>query len=63
MYQKLEALCAKKGVSVYEACKGSGVNQNAVSNVKNNPDRKFSFDTVEKFCVYFGVSMDYFRSN
>lgn len=61
MYQKLETLCKAKGLSVYELCKRAGVGENTVSNVKNNPNRNFSFDTLEKFCDVLGVSMDYFR--
>lgn len=61
MYQKLEALCKAQGISIYEACKRAKVADNTVSNVRNNPGRNFSFETLEKFCDALGVSMDYFR--
>ena len=63
MYHKFETLCEKKGITVYQACKEIGIKQSTISNVKNDVTgkRKFSFETLEKICSYFGVSLDYFR--
>lgn len=56
-FDRFQALCAEKGVSVYRACTDIGLNRSAVAKWKAGG--KPNGTTAGKLADYFGVSTDY----
>ena len=56
-FDRFQALCAEKGVSVYRACMDIGLNRSAVAKWKAGG--KPNGTTAGKLADYFGVSTDY----
>lgn len=60
LYEKVNALCKEKGVTIYQMCKEIGIGQNVVSNWKERKNTLPKLDTAVKMADFFGVSVDYF---
>ena len=56
-FDRFQALCQEKGVSVYRACQDIGLNRSAVAKWKAGG--KPNGTTAGKLADYFGVSTDY----
>lgn len=56
-FTRFQALCQKKGISVYRACTDIGLNRSAVAKWKAGG--KPNGTTAGKLADYFGVSTDY----
>lgn len=59
LYNRIENLCRKKGVSVTKMCKESGASRGSLTDLKKDRIAKLSTDTLEKISKYFGVSVSY----
>lgn len=60
LHEKIKRLCDKKGVSIYQMCKDTGIKQNTVSNWKDRPDAKPSLSNALELSKYFDVPVNYF---
>ena len=66
MYDRYEALLKEKGVSTYQVCNATGINQTTISMWKkrgqNDPKKKASLkaEQLVKLAKYFEVPMEYF---
>ena len=56
-FNRFEALCNEKGVSVYRACTDIGLNRSAVAKWKAGG--KPNGNTAAKLAAYLGVTTDY----
>ena len=56
-FDRFQALCAEKGVSVYRACMDIGLNRSAVAKWKAGG--KPNGTTAAKLAAYLGVTTDY----
>jgi transcriptional regulator with XRE-family HTH domain len=59
VFSKLEELLKKKGVTIADMCRATGINQSVISNLKNR-DSNLSFENLVKVAKYLGVPMEYF---
>lgn len=59
MFSKLEELLKKKGVTIADMCRATGINQSVISNLKNR-DSNLSFENLVKVAKYLDVPMEYF---
>jgi len=62
-YKIIEGLCAEKGISVNEMCKGSNVRAGIITDYKMNRTKRLSTQTLAKIADYFEVSVDYLLGN
>ena len=56
-FDRFQALCEKKGVSVYRACTDAGLNRSAVAKWKAGG--KPNGNTAAKLAQYLGVTTDF----
>ncbi|MBQ8833491.1 MAG: helix-turn-helix transcriptional regulator [Oscillospiraceae bacterium] len=56
-FNRFQALCAERGISVYKACTEIGLNRSAVAKWKNGGSPNGT--TAAKLAEYFGVTTDY----
>lgn len=59
MYERIEALCANRGVNITQMCREAGVPRGNLSELKMGRSSTLSSKTLSKLSAYFGVSMDY----
>lgn len=58
LYGRLEALCARKGVTVSAMCKASGVSRSVLTDLKMGRQNSLSAGNLQKLAGYFGVSVE-----
>lgn len=58
-YDRLKALCKKRGISVSGLALELGISKSTFSWIKNYPQRKISTGTAQKIADYFDISVDY----
>lgn len=61
MYERFLELLQKKGVTVADVCKATGINQSTLSNWKTRRNL-LSMKNAQKIADYFEVSVDYFMT-
>lgn len=59
LYNRIEALCAKQGVSAYRLCKDIGIRGSVLSDLRTGRKQGLSSKTLTLIAEYFGVSVDY----
>lgn len=59
MFSKLEELLKKKGATIADMCRATGINQSVFSNLKNR-DSNLSFENLVKVAKYLDVPLEYF---
>lgn len=59
LYDVIENLCKKNGVSITQMCREGGISRAPLSDLKMGRTKNLSTETLSKIAVYFGVSMDY----
>lgn len=59
LYNRIEALCRSKNVSITTMCKESGASRASLSDLKVGRKQSLSAETLTKISGYFGVSLDY----
>lgn len=57
LYERIEKLCAQKGVSITEMCKQSGASRGSLTDLKKGRIAGLSLETLEKLMKYFEVSL------
>lgn len=55
LYDNLNALCKRKGMTPSGLCVELGISKTIVSKLKNNPEAQLSYKTAEKMAAYLGV--------
>lgn len=63
LYDKIEALCGKQGISITTMCKNAGISRAPLSDLKMGRSKILSSATLSKIAAYFGVSVDYLLRN
>jgi transcriptional regulator with XRE-family HTH domain len=59
LYNRIEELCAKQGVSAYRLCKDIGIRGSVLSDLRTGRKQGLSSKTLTLIAEYFGVSIDY----
>ena len=59
LYNRIEELCAKQGVSAYRLCKDIGIRGSVLSDLRAGRKQGLSSKTLTLIAEYFGVSIDY----
>lgn len=59
LYERIESLCADRGITVNKMCKESGAPQGSLSNLKAGKTETLSSKTISRIAAYFGVAADY----
>ena len=59
LYNRIEGLCAKQGVSAYRLCKDIGIRGSVLSDLRTGRKQGLSSKTLTLIAEYFGVSVDY----
>jgi len=59
LYERIESLCADRGITVNKMCKESGAPQGSLSNLKAGKTETLSSKTISRIAAYFGVTADY----
>lgn len=59
LYNRIEELCAKQGVSAYRLCKDIGIRGSVLSDLRTGRKQGLSSKTLTLIAEYFGVSVDY----
>ena len=58
-YNRVQELCAEKGVSGSRMCLDLGLSKSTLSDIKSGRKKGVSTETAQKMAAYFGVSVDY----
>jgi transcriptional regulator with XRE-family HTH domain len=59
LYNRIEALCGRKSITITQMCKDAGVSRASLTDLKMNRKQSLSSTTLSKIALYFGVSVDY----
>lgn len=63
LYERIEQLCAKKGITVTLLCRECAVARANLSDLKMGRLKSLSATTLAKIAGYFGVSVEYLLGN
>lgn len=63
LYEKIESLCDRRGISITQMCRDSGVSRAPLSDLKMGRSKTLSSTTISKIASYFEVPADYFFGN
>lgn len=63
LYNRIEALCANKGINITTMCKESGSSRASLTDLKMGRKQSLSAETLSKIATYFGVSVDHLLGN
>ncbi len=63
LYERIEQLCEKKGITVTTLCKQCSVARANLSDLKMGRLKSLSATTLAKIAGYFGVSVEYLLGN
>lgn len=58
-YERIEALCKQKGVSITEMCGETKISRSVMSELKSGRTATLSIPTMTKIADYFSVSTDF----
>lgn len=59
LYERIENLCKKRGVSVTQLCRATGIPRSNLSELKMGRQQTINAASIAKIADYFGVSVDY----
>ncbi len=59
LYDLIEELCIKKGVTVTKLCKDCNISRSKLTDYKKGRIKTLSLDTICKIADYFDVSVEY----
>lgn len=60
---KIRALCTEQGISIAKLAKLSGITQSTLNSIMQRESKSPSVSTIEKICVYFGITVAEFFSD
>lgn len=58
LYERIQALCKRKGVSGSRMCLDLGLSKSTLSDLKNGRTKGISVATAQKIAGYFGITVD-----
>ncbi len=58
LYERIEALCAQKGVNITQMCRQAGVNRGNLTDLKMGRQTGLSTRNMDRIAKYFGVSIE-----
>ncbi len=58
LYNRIQALCKRKGVSASRMCLDLGLSKSTMSDMKSGRKTGVSIPTAQKIAGYFGISVD-----
>ena len=59
LYNTIEELAIKNGVSIFKMCKEIGIRQSVISDLKHGRQSGISAKNLDKIAAYFGVTVSY----
>lgn len=59
LYNLIQGLCSKKGVTITDLCRESGASRGSLTDLKMGRKKGLSSETLSKLADYFDVSVDY----
>lgn len=59
LYERIENLCALKGVNITDMCKASGASRGSLTDLKKGRKKTLKAETLAKIASFFEVSVDY----
>lgn len=59
LYNTIEELVSKNGISIFKMCKDIGIRQSVISGLKHGRQSGISAKNLDKIAAYFGVSVSY----
>lgn len=63
LYEKVQGLCAARGISIYKACKDLGFSKQTIGNWKSRPDCEPSLKVGIAMADYFNVDVKMFLNS
>lgn len=57
LYEKIEALCAQKGIRPGRLCNDLGLSRGLVTDLKMGRKKSVNAETAQKIASYFGISV------
>lgn len=63
LYNKINDLCEKRGISGYRMCKDTGLPPSMMTELKKGRQSSISIDKLKKIADYFNVPLEYFRDD
>ena len=58
VYEIIFALCAERGITVAEMCRGAGIPQSTMTELKKGRTRTLSMKNAAKVAAFFGVPVE-----
>lgn len=58
LYERIEAFCQAKGVTITEMCRDAEIPRSALSDYKAGRKKSINMKNIEKMADYFGISID-----
>lgn len=59
MYDRIQALCAERGINITEMCKTLNISRSSLSELKAGRTRQLTLETLAPIAAYFGTTTDY----
>lgn len=63
IYERIEELCAEKGINITTMCKECGISRSSLTDLKMKRVKTLSVTVLSKIADYFSVSVDCFLGN
>ena len=63
LYNRIEALCDKAGITITAMCRASGASRGSLTDLKMGRVSSLNTTTLAKIATYFGISVDYLLGN
>ena len=57
LYEKIEALCAQRGIRPGRLCNDLGLSRGLVTDLKMGRKKSLNAETAQKIAAYFGISV------
>lgn len=57
LYERISAMCAERGITVYRLCKETGIRASVLSDLHHGRKKGLSIATASKLADYFGVEI------
>ena len=59
MYDRIEALCAERGINITVMCKTLNISRSSLSELKAGRTKQLTLETLAPIAAYFGTTTDY----
>lgn len=58
LYNRIEALCAGRGINITEMCRSAGASRGSLTDLKKGRTNSLNAATLSKISAYFEISVD-----